>query len=93
MEGIVMEPLNSDLDYVVRERRSSNRSARFNWLLIFPALGVLWLLYLLGAALFQWSVTDVVSPVMVLMVFLFFALVALLFWAFAPGVGRGTHNE
>ena len=91
-----MEPLNSDLDYVVRERRQSrfaSRNARFNWLLIFPALGVLWLLYLLGAALFQWPVSNVVSPVMVLMVFLFFALVASLFWALASGVGRGTQDE
>lgn len=91
-----MEPLNSDLDYVVRERHSSrfaSRNARFNVLLVFPALGALWLLYLLGAALFQWPVSDVVSPVMVLMIFLFFALVILLFWALAPGVGRGTQDE
>ena len=90
-----MEPLNSDLEYVVREPRRSrlaSRSARFNWLLIFPALGVLWLLYLLGAALFQWPVSNVVSPVMVLMVFLFFALVATLFWALAPSVGRETRD-
>lgn len=90
-----MEPLDSELEYVVREPRSSRftaRNARFNWLLIFPALGVLWLLYLTGAALFQWSVSDVVSPVMVLMVFLFAALVALLFWALAPGASRGSRH-
>jgi len=90
-----MEPLDSDLDYVVRERRPSRfatRNARFNWLLVFPSLGILWLLYLLGAALFQWSVSDVVSPVMVLMVLLFAAIVAVLFWALAPGVSRGTRE-
>ncbi len=90
-----MEPLDSDLDYIVREPRPSrfaSRNARFNWLLVFPSLGILWLLYLLGAALFQWPVSDVVSPVMVLMVFLFAALVILLFWAFAPGVSRGTRD-
>ena len=89
-----MEPVDSDLDYV-RERHTSRfatRNARFNWMLLLPLLGVLWLLYLLGAALFQWPVSDVVSPVMVLMILFFFVTVILLFWALAPGVERERHN-
>ena len=91
-----MEPLDSDLDYVVRNRRPSRfatRNARFNWMLILPALGVLWLLYLVGSALFQWDVSNVVSPVMVLMVIMGFVTVGLLFWALSPNVNRGERHE
>jgi len=81
-----MEQLDSDFDYVVRERkrRVVKRETRFNLLLVFPALGLLWLLYLIGAAVFQWPLTDVVNPVMTIVVVLFALLVGLLFWAFAP---------
>ncbi|MBV9689860.1 MAG: hypothetical protein JO202_09130 [Ktedonobacteraceae bacterium] len=85
-----MEQLDSDFDYVVRERkpRAVKREVRFNLLLIFPALGLLWLLYLVGAAVFQWSVTDVVNAVMIIMVVLFALVVGLLFWAFAPSANN-----
>ncbi len=82
-----MEPLDTDFEYVVREPRRSrsiSRDTRFNVLLFMPVLGVLWLLYLIGAAVFQWPVTDVVNPVMTLMLLIFVATVAVLFWAFAP---------
>ncbi len=84
-----MEPLDTDFDYVVREPRQSRfttRNARFNWLLVLPALGILWLLYLAGAALFQWSVSNVVGPVMVLMIIVFLVTAGLLFWAMSPKV-------
>lgn len=83
-----MEPLDTDFDYVVREsreRRPVSRNTRFNLLFIFPALGVLWLLYLLGAAVFQWPVSGVVDSVMTLMIVVFVAVIALMFWALAPG--------
>ena len=85
-----MEQLDSDFDYVVRERkrRVVTRETRFNLLLIFPALGLFWLLYLIGAAVFQWSLTDVVNPVMTIVVVLFALLVGLLFWAFAPSATK-----
>ncbi len=90
-EGIIfMEPIDSE-DYVVRERQPSRfatRNARFNWLLIVPGLGLLWVLYLAGAALFQWDVSNVVSPVMVLMIVGFLVMAGLLFWALAPRVNR-----
>ena len=82
-----MEPLDSDMDYVVRERKPSRfatRNARFNWLLIVPGLGLLWILYLVGAALFQWDTSNVVGPVMVLMILGFLLMAGLLFWALAP---------
>lgn len=81
-----MEPLDTDFDYVVRtprQRRALSRNARFNILMLFPALGVLWLLYLIGAAVFQWSVGPVVNPVMTLMIVLFVAVALGLFWAFS----------
>ncbi len=86
-----MEPLDSDLDYVVRERQPSRfatRNARFNWLLIVPGLGLVWVLYLIGAALFQWDASNVVGPVMVLMILGFLLLAALLFWAHSPKVNK-----
>jgi uncharacterized membrane protein YqjE len=85
-----MEQLDPDFDYVVRERkpRAVKREVRFNLLLIFPALGLLWLLYLVGAAVFQWPVTDVVNAVMIIMVVLFALVVSLLFWAFAPSANN-----
>lgn len=85
-----MEPLDTDFEIVAREsasrhaRRSLSANARYNILLIFPALGVLWLLYLVGAAAFQWPVTDVVNGVMTLMIFLFLLIALGLFWAAAP---------
>ncbi len=79
-----MEPLDTDFEYVVREQRqrgSLSRNARYNVLLLLPALGVLWLLYLLGAAVFQWPVSGVVNPVMTIMLLVFAAIVLGLFWA------------
>ena len=84
-----MEPLDTDFEVVAREsasrrRRAFSANARYNILLIFPALGVVWLLYLIGAAVFQWPVTGVVNGVMTLMIFLFILAALGLFWASAP---------
>ena len=81
-----MEPLDTDLEYV--DRREANPANRFNWLYIIPGLGLLWLLYLLGAAIFQWPLSNVVDPVMGSMIVLFFVAIGLLFWAMAPRVHR-----
>ncbi len=86
-----MEPLDSELDYVVRERRPSRfatRNARFNWLLVIPGLGLLWIVYLAGAALFQWQISDVIGPIMVLMIIGFLVMSGLLFWALSPKVNK-----
>ena len=80
-----MEPLDSDLEYVIQP---SNPKARLNWLYILPALGTLWLLYLMGAAAFQWPVSGVVGTVMGLFIVLFIVMAALLLWAMAPKENR-----
>lgn len=76
-----MEQLDNEYEYVVREH---NPRARFNWLYIVPALGGLWLLFLLIAAVFQIPITNVVDPIMSLMIVLFFVMAGLLFYALAP---------
>lgn len=88
-----MEQIDSDLDYVVQQREAqrANPDGRFNWLLVVPTLGMLWLLYLLLAAIFQWPVTGVVDPIMSIMILVFFGTVALLFWAYAPRVKKSSH--
>jgi hypothetical protein len=88
-----MEPLDTDIDYekiarAPRRRGGIGRDTRFNVLLIFPLLGVVWLLYLAAAALFQFPVTGVVNPVLAFMILLFAAFIAALFWAFAPSVNK-----
>ena len=77
-----MEPLDTDLEYVARGE--TNPRARFNWLYIIPVLGLVWLLYLIGAAVVQWPVSGAVDPVMSFMLVLFFVMAGLLFWAMAP---------
>jgi hypothetical protein len=85
MERYFMEPFNSDLEYVVYP---SNPKSRFNWLYILPALGTAWLLYLMGAAAFEWPVSGVVNTVMGLFIVLFIVMAALLLWAVAPKENR-----
>jgi len=80
-----MEPLDSDLEYVIYQ---SDPKSRFNWLYILPALGAVWLLYLMGAAAFQWPVSGVVGTVMGLFIVLFIGMAALLLWAMAPKENR-----
>jgi hypothetical protein len=80
-----MQPFDSDLEYVTYQ---SNPKSRFNWLYILPGLGALWLLYLIGAAAFQWPVSGVVSTVMGLFIVLFIVMAALFLWAMAPKENR-----
>ncbi len=83
-----MEPIDSDFEYAVSGKRELNLRSRFNWLYIIPSLGVLWVVYLVLAVIFQWPVTGIVDPVMTLMIVVFFAFVILLFWAMAPKENR-----
>lgn len=80
-----MEPLDSDLEYVVYQ---SNPKSRFNWLLIVPILGALWLLYLAGAATFEWPLSGIVDTVMGLFIVLLIVTAGLLLWAMAPKENR-----
>jgi hypothetical protein len=83
-----MEPIDTDFEYTASGSRELNLRSRFNWLYIIPTLGVLWVVYLILAVIFQWPVTDIVNPVMTLMIVVFFAFVILLFWAMAPKENR-----
>lgn len=80
-----MEPLDSDYEVAAQE---PNPKARFNWLYIFPGLGVCWILLLVSAAVFQFPLTGLVDPIMALMLILFFVLVGLFFWTHAPSVRK-----
>jgi len=84
-----MEPIDTDFEYVANKSRETDPRKRFNWIYIIPILGLLWLLYLTLAVIFEWPVTGVVDPVMSIMIVVFFVFVGLLFWAMAPRAKRG----
>ena len=83
-----MEPIDTDFEYETGRSRELNLRSRFNWLYIIPILGVLWVVYLTLAVIFQWPVNGIIDPVMTFMIVLFFAFVILLFWAMAPKENR-----
>ena len=78
-----MEPIESDLDYMAQARPASPGS-RFNVLLIFPILGLLMLVVLISAVIFQFNLSGLVDSLIGFMLLLFAALVVGLFWAMAP---------
>ena len=79
-----MEPLDTDLEYVINEPRPSTPGSRVNALLIFPVLGTLLVLVFIGSAIFQWNLSDLVDSLVGLLLVLFFAFIIMLFWALAP---------
>ena len=83
-----MEPIDTDFDYVASRSRQTNLRNRFNWLYVLPTLGVLWLVYLVLAVIFQWPLSGQVDTVMLIMLLLFFVTVGLLFWSLAPKSNR-----
>jgi hypothetical protein len=83
-----MEPIDTDLEYATSSSRELDFRSRFNWLYIIPSLGLAWLAYIILAVIFQWPVSGIVNPLMVLMIVVFFAFVTLLFWAMAPKENR-----
>ena len=79
-----MEPLDTDMDYMVREQRPMKRSTRMNVLFILPIIGGIIMLLFISAALFQFDLSNVVDTIMGLMILFFIVFIALLFWAMAP---------
>ena len=77
-----MEPLDTDLEYVINEPRPSTPGSRVNSLLIFPILGALLILVFIFAAIFQWNLSDLIDSLVGLL--LFFAFIGMLFWALYP---------
>ena len=80
-----MEPIDSDYEYTAR---SADPKARFNWLYILPIAGALIVLLFAAAAIFQFSITALVNPLMGFLMLLFFILVILLFWGAAANQKR-----
>ena len=89
VERLFMEPLDTDLQAMVREPRPAVPGARLNALLIFPALGILLMLVFIVAAIFQFDISELVDSLMGLMTLFFLVLVAMLFWAMAPRREKG----
>jgi hypothetical protein len=79
-----MEPLESDIEYVSNAPRPSTPASRLSILYIFPVLGVLLVLFFVGAFAFQWNISVLVDNLVVLMVVLFFVFTGIVFWALAP---------
>ena len=87
-ERYFMEPLDTDLEYVVQKTREAHPEKRFNWLYILPILGVLWVLFLTLAAVFQFDISTIVDPIMGIMIAVFIVFVGALFWALAPRTSK-----
>jgi len=83
-----MEPLDTDLDYVEREPRPAQPGSRFSVMFILPILGVLLVLTFIGAAVFQWNLSDLIDSLVGVLLLLFVIAVALMFWAGAPRSGQ-----
>ncbi|TMC19825.1 MAG: hypothetical protein E6J34_14550 [Chloroflexi bacterium] len=83
-----MEQIDSELEYDTSQSSDGNPDKRFNWLYILPILGVLWLVLLTLAATFQFSISEIVDPILGLMIVVFFVFIIGLFWAYAPRIHR-----
>jgi hypothetical protein len=82
-----MEPLDTDLEYMPRERRRrrpSTPQARLSLLFIFPILGVILALIFIFAAVFQWDLSNGVDALVGILLLLFIAFIVMMFWALAP---------
>ncbi len=82
-----MEPLDTDLEYVRSGQRPAKPGSRFNVMLIIPILGLLLVLVLIGAAVFQWDLSQLIDSLIGLFMILFFVIIGMLFWAGAPKTG------
>ena len=84
-----MEPLDTDLEYTSRTPRPSTPASRLGLMFIFPILGFLLILTFIGAAIFQWDLSNLIDGLIGVFLLLFVAFVAMLFWALAPRANRG----
>ncbi len=84
-----MEQLDTDIEYMSNAPRPSTPASRLSILYIFPVLGVVLMLFFVGAFAFQWNISALVDNLVVLMVVLFFIFTAIVFWALAPRPNNG----
>lgn len=85
VERYAMEPLDTDLEYVRSGPRPARPGSRYNVMLIVPILGFLLVLIFIGAAVFQWDLSQLIDSMIGLFLVLLVVIIALLFWAGAPG--------
>ncbi len=83
-----MEPLDTDQEYMTSEPRPATPGSRFSVMLLLPILGALLVLTFIGAAVFQWNLSDLIDSLIGLLMVLFVAAVVMLFWANAPRSDR-----
>jgi len=84
-----MEPLDTDLEYSARGPRPATPGSRVTFMFIFPLLGFLLILIFIGAAIFQWDLSDLIDSLVGLLLLLFAAFVGMIFWALAPRAEQG----
>ncbi|MBX5448678.1 hypothetical protein [Thermogemmatispora sp.] len=84
-----MEPLESDYTPLPsRRRRAADPTRRYNWLYLFPVVGILVVLLFASAGLFQFSLAPIVDGLMGFLILLFALFVVAIFWASAPRRGE-----
>ena len=86
-----MEPLDTDMEYMVHPRQPVNPRTRFNMMLIFPILGILLILLFISAAIFQIDLSNFVDVLAAIMLILFAVFVISIFWAFSSRAQQGHH--
>ena len=80
-----MEPLDTDLEYVRSGPSPVRPGSRYNVMLFIPILGFLLVLIFIGAAVFQWDLSQLIDSLIGLFLVMLVVIIALLFWAGAPG--------
>lgn len=85
-----MEPLDTDMEYMVHPSQPINPATRFNMMLIFPIIGVLFILLFISAAVFQIDLSNFVDVLAAIMLILFAVFIIAIFWAMSP---RAHHNH
>jgi hypothetical protein len=80
-----MEPLDTDLEYVRSGPSPAKPGSRYNVMLFIPILGFLLVLIFIGAAVFQWDLSQLIDSLIGLFLVMLVVIIALLFWAGAPG--------
>ncbi len=85
-----MEPLDTDMEYMVHPSQPINPATRFNMMLIFPVIGALFILLFISAAVFQIDLSNFVDVLAAIMLVLFAVFIIAIFWAMSP---RAHHSH
>jgi hypothetical protein len=84
-----MEPLDTEYRPLPsRRRQPADPARRYNWLYIFPLIGLLIVLVFALAGFFQFGLSGIVDGLMGFVILLFALFIALMFWASAPRQGE-----